>query len=268
MKIKFRPFAFLFLSAALALSSCKKDPETVAEPAPDTGTLNIHFDSRRSLTEDFVVNKMYLNANQDSVSLSTFKYFISNVTLVREDGSTYAEPNSYHLIQAGNSSAKEQFLIHDVPAGNYTKIRFSVGVDAEHNSSTATQVGDLGADHDMTWDWNTGYMFVFTMGKYYKAGAANPYPDFMYTIGKNQHYRTVELAFPSGHELTRIDKANNPKMHLHANILDIFGAQNGTGKVDVKANPFVAGDPQHNTVAEKIADNYASMFRIDHIHAH
>ena len=57
-------------------------------------------------------------------------------------------------------------------------------------------------------------------------------------------------------------------MHLHANVLDIFGIQNGTNKVDVKATPFITGDPQYNTVSEKIANNYATMFRIDHIHAH
>src|SRR5688572_9828536 len=114
MKNKLRPFALLFLGIAIALSSCKDEPETIVEPAPEAGTLNVHFDSRRSLAEDFVVNKIYLNANNDSVSLNTFKYYISNVTLVREVGSTFAEPNSYHLIQAGNTSANEQFLIKNV----------------------------------------------------------------------------------------------------------------------------------------------------------
>ncbi|KAA9333595.1 MbnP family protein [Adhaeribacter soli] len=261
MKNKLR-LSYLILLSGLGLLSCKKDKVKPAEAKQ--GSMEVHFDSRRSLTEDFVVNKNYLNANNDSVSFSTFKYFISNVELVRPDGTTFAEPNSYHLIAAANTPASETFTIANIPDGNYSKIRFRVGVDQARNSSTATPVGDLDKDHDMTWDWNTGYTFVFAIGKFKSAPASATFLDFTYQIGKDAQYRTVELAFPSETPTAQIDEMHKPKMHLHANIFDIFG---GPNVIDVKANSN-SNLPQFSTVAPKIADNYAQMFRIDHIHAH
>src|SRR5688572_2854964 len=130
----FRTVAFVCLLAPALLTSCENKPETDPEPESNAGSVNIHFDSRRSLSEDFVVNKMYLNANNDSVSLNTFKYFISNITLIRENGSSYTEPNSYHLVTVGNTAEKEQFIIKNIPAGKYNKIRFNVGIDAANNN--------------------------------------------------------------------------------------------------------------------------------------
>lgn len=265
-KSKFIP-ALLFGAVAL-FSACDKEKEKVKPTDPiaeaKTGAMEVHFDSRRSLNEDFVVNKNYLNANGDSVSLSTFKYFISNVELVRADGSTFQEPDSYHLLVAANTSASETFTISDIPAGTYSKIRFRVGVDAVRNSSTADKAGDLDKDHDMTWDWNTGYTFVLALGKYYKPGASPAFQDFTYLVGKDAQYRTVELAFPAPTASTQISETHKPKMHLHANIFDIFG---GPHVVDVKANPN-SSNPQFSALAPRIADNYAQMFRIDHIHTH
>jgi hypothetical protein len=261
-----KKYSVLFLALGLFSGSCSNNDDdqvvTPQEPA-GKGTINIHFDSRFSQAEDFQVDKLYKNANGDSVSFSQFKYYVSNVELIRAYGSSYLEPDSYHLIQAGNTSAKEEFLVKDIPAGTYSKVRFHLGVDAARNNSTAVQVGDLSADHDMTWDWNTGYIFVYSNGKFLSP-ATNKREEFLCLLGKDSSYRTITLDFPATAANTVIDAAHNPKMHLHANIFDIFG---GSNLVDIKKNTVISSNSDP-VLLTKMADNYANMFRIDHIHAH
>jgi hypothetical protein len=263
MKNIIRPFSLLFIAGTLSLTACKKDKVDPVDPESEVtagaGTLNFHFDSRFG-TDDFVLNKAFANQNGDSVKISEVEYFISNVELVKADGSTTKEAASYHLIQVTGGTTKEEFLVKNIPAGQYTKLRFMVGIDSVHNSSAAYAEGDL-SDH-LAWDWNTGYIFLKTSGQYLSTATPKSYQPFGYEVGKNYSSRIVEIPLPT---TTQIDDTHNPKVHLHANLKNIFG---GPNVIDVKANPTITGEPKYKTVSGQVADNYAGMFRIDHVHAH
>ena len=47
----------------------------------------------------------------------------------------------------------------DIPNGEYTKVNYTIGVDAARNTEGA-QDGALDLVNGMFWSWNTGYIFM------------------------------------------------------------------------------------------------------------
>ncbi|GEP98503.1 MbnP family protein [Chitinophaga cymbidii] len=155
------------LSAATAvalLSACSKDDDKTEY----AGKATLTFDSRVG-TEDFALNKDF-TINSRTYQFTAFRYWISNVVLVRVDGSEYEVPASYYLIEELNKIAvqdgafeypakkREDVTLSDIPLGEYKAVRFSIGVDQQHNDNLALQAGELSQLNGMTnvsWMWHT-----------------------------------------------------------------------------------------------------------------
>jgi len=153
-----------FITAMLAglFSSCLKDSKIEPLP-PATGELEFNFQAKVK-NEDLVPGtKMFTNAAGDSFTVTKFNYYISNIQLTRDDGSVYAEPESYHLMEHVNG--KTSFNITNIPAGTYTKIEFLIGVDSLGNASGARE-GDLDPGRGMFWNWDQGYIFFKLEGAF------------------------------------------------------------------------------------------------------
>ena len=123
--------------------------------------------------------KFYTNKSQDNFSITKFNYYISNVQLTKEDGTIFAEKESYHLIKHVGGSTS--FTIVNLPEGNYKNVRFLIGVDSLRNVSGA-QTGALDVLNDMFWEWNSGYIF-FKMEGSYNTTATPTIGDYAIHIG-------------------------------------------------------------------------------------
>lgn len=147
--------------ALLLLWSCTKDTIVVEEkPNPQ-----VVVDFKAVVKSAALVpnTQWYTNASLDSFTVTKFNYYISNIKLVREDGSVYTEPESYHLIK--HVEGLTTFTLNDVPEGNYTRMDFLIGVDSTRNVSGA-QTGALDPANQMFWEWNTGYIFYKMEGAF------------------------------------------------------------------------------------------------------
>jgi hypothetical protein len=152
----FRRIAF-FLSIMIVLLCLsfqikveKKDIQFVIEP---------RFDK-----EDLVLNKAkYITLKKDTISITTLKFYISNVVLEYENGTEYKEPKSVHLIDIEELNTL-QFQLKKTPDLKIKKIQFNIGID-----SLTTVSGNLDGDLDpslgMYWAWNTGYINMKLEGK-------------------------------------------------------------------------------------------------------
>ncbi len=149
---------------ALTLTmACKKE---VKEETPvvdnSNGEVTINFVNKvdnANLELSTNLNKVwYKNQNNDSFNVTTFNYYISNVKLIAEDGTSFAESESYHLISQSEPSSKS-FSIKNVPAKKYISISYTLGVDSIRNVSGA-QTGALDPANGMFWTWNSGYIFM------------------------------------------------------------------------------------------------------------
>lgn len=126
---------------------------TVQSQSKDSVTVNFKllFDYK-----PLQMNQSYVTVNKDTVTISTFKCYISDVAIQYTDQTVYHEKNSYHLLDSEipNSmqirfpKAKEKII---------SKVIFNIGIDSITNTSGALS-GDLDPTKGMYWAWQSGYI--------------------------------------------------------------------------------------------------------------
>lgn len=232
----------LFIALLFSFSACTDDDD-----ASTTGTVQVvvqHLVDGQPLQEE----KTYTSPAGDSYTVQKFKFYLSNVKLVSEDGRTvYTEPQSYHLISL---DGKSSFTLSDIPAARYTKLEFALGVDKAHNHSI-DQHGDLDPSNDMVWDWDTGYKFLSLEGLYTGNTRSG---GLVFHIGEDDNYKVFTMNLPSP-----LDLRQNPngRIQIITELNELF------------RNPHLIDFDELNTAmggpnARKIVDNYSQgFFRIE-----
>jgi hypothetical protein len=124
----------------------------------------------------------YVTEAQDTVKVTQLTYYISNVTLTTAAGSQ-VDLGNYNLMEF-TPNASSDFTLTNVPAGNYTSVSFTIGVDSLANS-TGSHTGDLDPSNGMYWTWNTGYVFIRLKGRY------SDNKSYSFDIGGDGHQMNV-----------------------------------------------------------------------------
>lgn len=259
---------FALVSIAVIFTNCKKDEPAVT----GFGSLSFEFDNRAGAA-GLVLGNDYKNANGDSMRFSQFDYFISNFVLVKSDGTEYIVPknDSYFLCKHSDAATRE-ITINNVPAGDYEEVRFIIGVDSlksVSDISERTGVLDPAAGAaGMYWAWNSGYIFVKVEGTSPQAplDAGSGEHIFQYHTGlfggkdspTLNNIKSVEIH--SHDELAKVREGKDaPQFHIYVDLLEMFTSPEN---ISVAANPF-----SHAGAFSKIvANNYADMFKLDHVH--
>lgn len=253
----------IFALAILGIffTSCKKDPNEEVKPttpAVTTGSISLNFEHMVD-TNALTLNTVnYVTANNDTVYFTKFKYYISNVKFTKSDGSIFSEPESYHLIDEATASSKT-FSVANVPFGNYTSVSFVIGVDSLRNVSGA-QTGALATSNGMYWGWSSGYIMAKLEGHSNQSGASTK--DILYHVGgfsgANNVLKTVSPSFNGS--TANVSSIVNPEIHLSCDISEWF-KNDSTINVATLHTIHMPG-----ASAKTIADNYADMFSVEHIH--
>ena len=98
--------------------------------------------------------QIYLPSLNDSIGITQFKCYLSNLNFENSEGLTFTPEQVHHLLDASDHTS----LTFALPAEfDPVKMSFSVGVDSLINEAGA-QPGDLDPMHGMYWAWNTGYI--------------------------------------------------------------------------------------------------------------
>ena len=259
-----------FKIAAMALSllfvtSCSDDHDDLS----GTGKLELSFD------HGYKGNTLILGANNSANSLgetlkiTRFSYIVSNIRLHKTDGMifTYPKNDSYFII---NSELNNLDIdLTNVPAGDYNKITFGIGVDQEKYLTGQTEqqgFWDLAQTQAMTWAWITGYKFINFEGTFTSSEVTGE-RNFKVHMGSHgtalDNYREQTVSFPT---VAKVRRDNTPHAHflVDANIL-----LDGTNKLKLSEALNSGGSAIIMVNAEKapkVADNAKSMFVVDHIH--
>ncbi|MGB3618722.1 MAG: MbnP family protein [Catalinimonas sp.] len=217
---------------------------------PDApGRLTLRFDHRYG-ADALRLNEDLLAPAGDTISVESFKYYVSNVRLRnRATGETFIEPDSYHLItfREGEPIAVE---IEGVTPGTYTELAFAIGVDNGSNTSI-DRTGDLDPTNDMAWNWRTGYKFLLLEGRY--RSDTTRQGTFVYHIGSDANYRvlTYNLNDPQLSGLppaVTVEAARNTAVQVRTDVRDVFEG------FRLDALNFAMFDP---VLSKQVADNYA-----------
>ena len=248
-----------FAFSALLITGCNKDDDNNDTTPTVLPQLTIEMDHLAGL-QKFYFDSTYTTANGDVFTADIFKYYVSNIRLVRPDNSEFAIPESYFLVDHDNAATMQLHMDSLTATGSFKSIKFILGVDSTRNVSGA-QEGALDPANGMFWTWNTGYIFFKLEG----ASAVIPTPaqTFTYHIGgfsgANVNYKEISLDFDG--DILPLANNTNPELHLVVDVLELFKNPN---TIDLATFPSSVTMP--NPSATMLANNYADLFRYDHIH--
>lgn len=240
----------------LTFLSCKQGK--IITPT-ENGTFTLEFENLVNEIPLVLGTQTYKNANGDNFNISVFKYYVSNISLTKDDGTIYKIPESYILVDAAKPASLLNTLTN-VPAGDYTQISFIIGVDKERNLAGA-QTGALDPTLGMFWTWNSGYIFVKLEGSSPQSSAADKSLTFHIggIVDPNNTIRTYTKSFAIGNPL-RIRTDKKPQIHFKVNAASLFTGKQNISFADLN---FTMGGAK----SAMIADNYVNgLFEFEHIH--
>jgi hypothetical protein len=220
-------------------------------------------------TEHVKMNHNYSTAAGETLKITAWKYYVSNVYLIDSEGREVKLPDTYflqgilghgggghgHKTNSGDhDDAHSEFELQNIPAGTYTQIKFLVGVDSTRNVSGA-QTGALDPANGMFWSWTTGYIFHLLEGKVVSSGDST----FKHHVGgfrqAANNNRWVTLALPAALNLAA---GGQGRLDLKVDLQKYFN--NPSNNVRMSGN-LVAMAPQA-TASLGLANNYAQMFGV------
>jgi hypothetical protein len=189
----------------------------------------------------------------DSLTFSKFDYYVSQIALVREDGSVWQEPESYHLVRT-SEGVMSSLLLDSIPEGDYAGIRFLFGVDSARNVSGA-QEGALAVSNQMFWSWSTGYIFLKAEGVTHRQPNG-----FAYHVGGFQgtHSAIRPIALSFGPSRLRVRSGGVPSVHCKVDVSQIWNADFNTAGQSTFHMP--------SPTTSGIATRFSSAFQFDHLH--
>ncbi len=192
------------------------------------------------------------------VTTTLWQLYISNVALVRDDGTELPVPG-LTLLQLGGTNPTQNVpvLKADVPAGTYRGVRFDVGVPrALNHLDASTQQAPLGLDVGMFWAWNPGYIFSRFEGKAQVGGQTR---DVALHMGADTRRLTVSLGDPMKPGTIQIKDSGAP-VTVNLNAARMVAAGVGTEKFDLSDAKYtqVHGGP----VADQLYLNLGTAFSL------
>lgn len=252
------------LAIAISLTACSSDDSN--NETTGTGNLELKFDNTYG-DADFIFNAPYTNSNGEVVKINKAIYIVSNIVLTKDDGSTYTVPkeDSYFFINEDDAvSSYVTINIPNVPAANYTKVAFGVGVDEEQFLEGQDGQGDLlerAQAIGMTWSWAAGYKFVRMEGTYTSATTTNETVFMVHTgkTGEIYNYAPVEISFP---DQALVRNNITPQVHIMADLQKIIDATTVITFDDIQGASVMGGVNVQNIMA----NNVPTMFHVDHVH--
>ncbi len=251
------------LAVATFFASCSNDDETAIS---GTGNLEIEYDNA------FKNNDLILGTQANTTSLgevlhiTAVKYIISNIVLTDESGNEFVYPKNQSYFVVDESAGEPVLELENIPAGNYTKVRFGIGVDQQQYDLGEAEQGDFLAtalSEGLASTWSEGYRNVLIEGNFTSPTVASS-TDFTITTHKpatGYNYAEVTLNLP---EKALVRTTITPEIHI---IADVSKTIDGTNKIALSDH---IGDASASTdddaTIELVLQNLSEMFSVAHVH--
>jgi hypothetical protein len=249
-------FKYIIITAFLSIlmiSSCKEDEETQLQQ----GKVTIEFDHVFGSTEAaFAVNKELTHPMLgEKMTFTQCRYYVSNVRLKAKDGSWFAMPESYFIVDADPATGSNILTIPNVPGNEYTDVEMMLGVDSLRSGSGA-QTGALDPAKGMFWSWNSGYIMVKVEGNAPTAADGS----FAFHLGGYKGVDKVQItkSYNFGTAPLVVNGTRAAEIHMIANPARLW---HGAQKLSEKSKQHMPGP-----LAKTMTTNFYDAIRFDHIH--
>ncbi|PVH26705.1 MbnP family protein [Sphingobacterium corticibacter] len=204
----------LLALSVLTLAACSKDDSNAVSNTVTLQFNNTYKDQTIVLGDAQSTAATVLTSQAGQTHrFSEIKYVVSNIRLVREDGTE--TPYNINNLDNGatviDHSKPEslRYALRDIPSNRYQKIKFGLGVKSELNTIDQVRFPNFYAaaganDTEMMWEWGAGYRFTKLEGFYgadnkemsIHTGSTVQGPEGNYTQGVDA-YRDITLTFPT-----------------------------------------------------------------------
>lgn len=242
----------IFLLITLYCFACDREVVNPPEPPVAKGTFLFHLHNYIDLEEIDLYGIPYQNQEGRTFALDFTEMYISEIQLVKEDGTLYDIKGKIVL-----KNFKDQtYEVAAVPVGKYKSINFKVGLPAAVNALSPKDSAFLNQP-TMWWNGTTqsnGYIFMNVQGKIdTSADLSHPPVPFGYKIGTNTNYVAVKMP---DREFT-IKEDTYFYGHIIVDYTKLF-----TGLALNKASNLSVQSiaENSNAVAQQIVRNIPSMF--------
>ncbi|CAL1516969.1 MbnP family protein [Chitinophaga sp. MM2321] len=243
---------FLVISClCIGFAGCSKNNTSADMPAV-TSPLQLAITNMMNSHPLVRIDSVYTNPSGESFTITRFRYYLSNFSLVSTSGKTITLPPAYFMVDDADAASKI-IILDSVPTGNYSSIRFLVGVDSARNVS-GVQTGALAPENGLFWTWNSGYIMAQMEGI---APVVNALENkFLFHIGgykaADKVLNFITLDFPEA-VVVAVDK--HPLVSITADAAKWFTP-------DTISFKKVAVIMAPGADAMKIAANYQHMFSV------
>ena len=146
---------------------------------------------------DFAGSEVYTSPEGRDYRVDAFRMYISEISLIKEDGSEVllSDINLFDLANGGPAKrVKHGFTAYktyqEVEPGSYKGIKFGIGIPDRLNDDPASYALDhpLSISNQMYWSWRAGYRYITLEGKVDSTQAMDGVAlaqSFGYHIGKD-----------------------------------------------------------------------------------
>jgi cytochrome c peroxidase len=224
----------LLFATAIAFSSAATDLRV--DFVPQFSGAPLAFDALKNQT-----------AAGQKISVTRLDFLLSDVSLQSDGGAWIEQKNYFAYISARDG--KTNFVLENIPIGNYDRVRFRIGLAPEINHGDAAQ---WPAEHPLNpdvnhlyWGWSREYVFLALEGGWQNGGSES---GFSYHIATDRQLMTVELP-------VQLDLNSNREIQVGLDIGKIFSAPNkielssASDTTHSRTNDFLAGQIRENVEA-------------------
>ncbi|MBL7897177.1 MAG: hypothetical protein JNJ99_01495, partial [Crocinitomicaceae bacterium] len=176
-------FVFVLI---LVLISCKKSENQKAQ-------VNFNFQTTFN-NYDYAFSDYFTNGDGIKLRIELLQFYIADVRFIDKKGKEI-QAEDIALVKIDQSGSG--VLCVKVPAGDYTSVKFGIGVPKEMNEADPSEYNET--DHPLSttqntyWGMNAMYRFVMIDGKYDLTGDGTDDGSFSYHTGYNECYRENEF---------------------------------------------------------------------------
>jgi cytochrome c peroxidase len=236
--MKFAQINLMLLATAISVSATASNLRVDFAPQFNGGSLSF----------DALTNHIF---SGQKISVTRLDFLVSGFALRETNGIWIEKKNFYAFI--GARDGKTNFILENIPPGNYDAIRFQIGLPPEINHGDVAQWPanhPLNPDVDgLYWGWSKEYVFLAFEGRWQDGAKEN---GFSYHIATDRQLMTVELP-------VNLDLNFGREIQVALNADKIFSAPN---KIHLSDDTDSSHSRTNDLLAAQLRENIENAFAI------
>lgn len=126
------------------------------------------------------LDSLFILRGAREVKISTLRFYLSGLSVWQDQQCVWREANSYHLVDAEDSSTQWITLAKLPDTLRWNRVEMILGVDSSTEAG-GVKGGDLDPLKGMYWAWQTGYIHYKLEGSSLQCGSKNH--EFQFHVG-------------------------------------------------------------------------------------